>query len=78
MSKNFECIDYRTARRLASHGWGIYSRDTGCGWQWGTGCSARYVRRHMKRVAEDVRDTLAWEGARQPKVLTFWAENKRW
>lgn len=78
MSKNFNCIDYRTARRLAAHGWGIYSRDSGCGIQWATTASARYVRRTMRQFAQETRDLLAGDGQRQPKALTFWAENKRW
>ena len=80
MSKTtFECIDFRTARRLAAHGWTIYSRDTGEGWQFGPGCSARYVRRRMSEKPEWVRFVIIdCDGKVPPKVLTFRAIKEEW
>lgn len=79
MSKTFECIDYRTARRLASHGWTIYSRDTGEGWQWNPECSARYIRRHFSANQSWIRYTITeWYRKPLPKVLTFRAVNEPW
>lgn len=80
MSKNtFDCIDFRTARRLAAHGWTIFSRDTGEGWQWNTAaCSARHIRRGMSGQPDEIRACLAWLGKSQPKVLTFKAKKEKW
>lgn len=68
---NYECIGFRTARRLAHAGYTIICRETGEAWYWGAGTSSRRIRYILKKW-------LSWREDFFMADYTFKAVIKKW